>query len=102
MDYSVQQTDDGILVKLSGRMTLVDHDKFREVVDQLEKMKRDGVCVFDLSALQFVDSSGLGMFLIARDVAMPKDVEIILKGAQDSVGRVLDIAKFGTLFTVQG
>lgn len=99
MDYSVQTTGEGIRVTLTGRMTLVDHDKFRAVVDAIEKMQ--GVtCDFDLSSLEFVDSSGLGMFLIARDVAMPKNVEIRLRGAQDGVRRILQIAKFHTLFTV--
>lgn len=99
MDYSVQTTDNGIRVTLTGRMTLVDHDKFRAVVDAIEKMQGT-VCEFNLAALEFVDSSGLGMFLIARDVAMPKGVEIQLRGAQESVRRILQIAKFHTLFTV--
>lgn len=101
MDYAVQEIDGGILVSLSGRMTLIDHGKFREVVDSLERM-RGTRCVFDLSKLEFVDSSGLGMFLIARDIAMPKNVEIELRGATEGVGRVLEIAKFATLFTVRG
>jgi len=101
MDYTVQTIDSGLQVTLTGRMTLVDHDKFRAVVDSIEKMQGQR-CVFDLSGLEFVDSSGLGMFLIARDVAQPKNVEISLRGAQDGVRRILQIAKFNTLFTIDG
>lgn len=100
MDYSIHQIDDGIQVNLSGRMTLVDHDKFRTVVDSMERMQGTR-CIFDLSRLEFVDSSGLGMFLIAREVAIPKKVEVELHGATSSVSRVLEIAKFGTLFLVR-
>jgi HptB-dependent secretion and biofilm anti anti-sigma factor len=99
MDYAVHTTDDGLTVALTGRMTLVDHDKFRNVVDAIEKMAGTR-CVFDLAGLEFVDSSGLGMFLIARDVAQPKAVEIELRNAQEGVRRILTIAKFNTLFRI--
>jgi anti-anti-sigma factor len=99
MDYAVQTAADGLRVTLAGRMTLVDHEKFRAVVEAIERMQGER-CVFDLSGLEFVDSSGLGMFLIARDVALPKNVEIELLGAQESVRRILQIAKFQTLFRV--
>ncbi|HYC04729.1 MAG TPA: STAS domain-containing protein [Azospirillaceae bacterium] len=100
MDYSARPIDGGLEIKLSGRMTLVDHDRFRSVVDTLEGME-GGRCVFDLSGLEFVDSSGLGMFLIARDVAQNRGIDIVLRGARDGVQRILGIAKFDTLFTVE-
>ncbi|WP_119678437.1 STAS domain-containing protein [Indioceanicola profundi] len=100
MDYSVQEIDGGIVVNFSGRMTLVDHDRFRSVIDSMEKM-HGSRCIFDLAGLDFIDSSGLGMFLIARDIAMPRNVEIELRGATGSVRRVLQIAKFDTLFLVR-
>ncbi|MBP7338478.1 STAS domain-containing protein [Niveispirillum sp.] len=99
MDYTVHTAADGLRVTLSGRMTLIDHEKFRNVVDAIEKAEGN-VCIFDLTRLEFVDSSGLGMFLIARDVALPKKMEIELFGAQESVKRILQIAKFQTLFRV--
>lgn len=100
MDYTVHTAADGLRVTLTGRMTLIDHEKFRNVVDAIEKSSAK-LCVFDLSGLEFVDSSGLGMFLIARDVALPKEMEIQLLNAQESVRRILQIAKFQTLFSVK-
>lgn len=99
MDYAVQSTDQGLNISLTGRMTLIDHDKFRAVVDSIERLN-GGICIFDLRGLEFIDSSGLGMFLIARDVAQPKGVDIQLHGAQDAVRRILQIAKFHTLFKI--
>lgn len=99
MDYTVHTAADGLRVTLTGRMTLIDHEKFRAVVEAIERME-GSCCVFDLTGLEFVDSSGLGMFLIARDVALPKQVEIELHGAQETVKRILQIAKFNTLFRV--
>jgi HptB-dependent secretion and biofilm anti anti-sigma factor len=99
MDYTVNAASDGIRVALSGRMTLVDHEKFRTVVDAIERSDAKE-CVFDLSGLDFVDSSGLGMFLIARDVAIPKGIDIELRSPQDSVKRILEIARFQALFRI--
>jgi anti-anti-sigma factor len=57
--------------------------------------------VFDLTGLEFVDSSGLGMLIIARDTAQKKQLEFTLRGARDNVRRLMEIAKFNRMFVMQ-
>ena len=80
-------------IALSGRMTFADHDTFRHVISAFDGPSGHEM-VFDLSGLEFVDSSGLGMFLIARDVAERKRLSFKLKNVQGDVRRLMSLAKF--------
>ena len=101
MDYNVRKTDSTTEVLLSGRLTFTDHEQFRSVMALFDEPVKGQKFVFDLSGLEFVDSSGLGMFLIARDTAERNDCQLVLRGAHNQVRRILDIAKFGTIFNIE-
>jgi len=93
MDYRISTAFGVTEIALSGRMTFSDHETFRQVISAFEGPSGHEM-VFDLSGLEFVDSSGLGMFLIAREVAEKKRLGFKLKGVRGSVRRVMSLAKF--------
>jgi anti-anti-sigma factor len=93
MDYRIRQTGGVTEIALSGQMTFVDHDKFRQVMTAFDGPSGHRM-VFDLSDLEFVDSSGLGMFLIARDLAEKKRLGLSLRGVRNDVRRLMDLARF--------
>ena len=93
MHYHIRQAAGVTEIVLSGRMTFVDHDKFRQVMTAFDGPSGHQM-VFDLSELDYVDSSGLGMFLIARDVAKEKRLGLSLRGVRNDVRRLMDLAKF--------
>ncbi|MBF0093980.1 MAG: STAS domain-containing protein [Alphaproteobacteria bacterium] len=100
MEHKVQTTSAGREIQLTGRFTFADHEGFRSVVQILEEPDASRV-VFDLSGLEFVDSAGLGMFLIAREAAERRKLQLVLKGAVGQVKRMLDLGRFDALFTIQ-
>lgn len=100
MEHKVVTTPTGQEIQLLGRFTFADHEGFRSVVQVLEAPETDRV-VFDLSGLEFVDSAGLGMFLIAREAAERRKLQLVLKGAVGQVKRMLDLGRFDALFTIQ-
>jgi anti-anti-sigma factor len=87
-------------VAFSGDLTFADHMAFREVADRLAATT-DKTIVVELSNLDFIDSAGLGMLLIAREEASKKNRTLVLRGAKGQVSRMFDLTKFGTLFTVE-
>ncbi len=93
MNFRIRQAPGMTEIALSGRMTFVDHDTFRQVMTAFDGPSGHRM-VFDLSELDFVDSSGLGMFLIARDLASKKRLSLSLRGARDDVRRSMNLAKF--------
>jgi len=100
MEHRVHSTSTGQEIQLKGRFAFSDHENFRNVV---QLMENDGTkrFIFDLSGLEFVDSAGLGMFLIAREVAERHKLQLVLRGAQGQVKRMLDLGRFDSLFTIQ-
>jgi len=99
MEYSIKRNSSATEVLLTGRMTFADHEKFRDVIAAFDGPAGHQM-VFDLSNLDFVDSSGLGMFIIARDTAQKKSLEFSIRGAKDDVKRVMQVAKFHKMFTI--
>jgi anti-anti-sigma factor len=57
--------------------------------------------VIDLSKLEFIDSAGLGMLLIARDEAKKAGRNLTLRGPQGQVKRTFSATKFDTLLTIK-
>ena len=86
-------------IRLSGRMTFAEHDRFRHVIANFDGPSGHQM-VFDLSDLDFVDSSGLGMFLIARDVAQRKRMDFSLKGVKAEVRRIMTMAKLERIIPI--
>jgi anti-anti-sigma factor len=98
MKFEFEQND--ARVTISGEFTFSDHVAFREVAGRLFQAK-DHTVVVDLSQLQFIDSAGLGMLLVARDEAGKAGRMLVLSQPQGQVKRMFTITKFGELFTIQ-
>lgn len=87
-------------VSLSGELTFTDHAAFLEITSRLFGTQ-SGSVVVELSKLEFIDSAGLGMLLIARDAAKNANRSMVLRGPQGQVKRMFAVTKFDSLFTVE-
>jgi len=96
MDYTLSDNGSGMEVHLNGRLLFSDNDKFREIVEKL-KARNGGECVIDLKDLEFIDSAGLGMLLIARETATGCNTVLKLRGAHGQVDHILKVSKFDSL-----
>ena len=98
MEYTV--ANDMCGVALHGDLTFSDHQTFRRMAERLFAENAAEI-VIDLQHLEFIDSSGLGMLLIARDEAGKRNRHIVLKGAHGQVRKMFDISRFETLFSLE-
>jgi stage II sporulation protein AA (anti-sigma F factor antagonist) len=89
-------------IVLNGHFTAMDHDQFRAILEDLKSAEGPLSCAVDLENLDFIDSGGLGMLLLLRDVCMKQKMALSLNNAKGDVMRILDIAKFDQLFKVGG
>jgi anti-anti-sigma factor len=87
-------------IAVSGEFTFTDHSQFKQMIVELFEAKGATVTI-DLSKLEFIDSAGLGMLLLARDEAKKHDRQLILKRPGGQVKRMFGVTKFNTLFTVE-
>ncbi|CCE03326.1 STAS domain-containing protein [Bradyrhizobium sp. STM 3809] len=87
-------------ISMSGEFTFTDHGPFKQMVAELFATTGRSV-ILDLSKLDFIDSAGLGMLLLARDEAKKNDRELILRRPSGQVKRMFGVTKFSTLFTIE-
>jgi anti-anti-sigma factor len=87
-------------IAVSGEFTFTDHGPFKQMITEMFAAKGKAI-VIDLSKLEFIDSAGLGMLLLARDEAKKVNRELVLKRPGGQVKRMFGVTKFDQLFTVE-
>lgn len=87
-------------VAMSGDLTFTDHNAFLSLMNRLLGSS-GGPVVIDLSRLEFINSAGLGMLLIARDEAGKNHRQITLRGPKAQVERMFAATRFATLFVIE-
>lgn len=100
MDYGIEDKEQETVVRLRGRLTFNDHAKLRALIREMlqTRAKRQ---VLDLSALEFVDSAGIGMLLIAREEMSNVDKLLVLRAAAGQVKRVLTVAQLNKIVAIE-
>lgn len=100
MIYTLKNEGAMTAVDLKGRLTFADYSMFREIISHFNTPEF-GKCHFNLTELEFIDSAGLGMLLLARDKMEDKKGQLVLKGAQGQVKRMFELGRLDTLFTME-
>lgn len=99
MDYNIQVSGNTARITLGGRLTFSHHREYRDVLAKLMSHKA-GIYEFDLSGVDFIDSAGLGMLLIAKQHAEAAQAQVVLKNPAEEVQRMLKVAKFEKMFNI--
>lgn len=97
MEFSIQQTGSTFEVKMRGRFTFAENQKFKTILQQSLHAK-PSVVIFDLTEVEFIDSAGLGMLLLVKDEMDAVGAAILLKGASGQVKKMLNVSCFEVLF----
>ena len=99
VEHQINTSGSTCKVAMSGRFTFTDNDRFREIINNLQDSGATS-CVFDLSGLEFMDSAGLGMLLLAHETAGQKNIDLRLRGPQGEVRRILEVSKFSEIIPI--
>lgn len=88
------------VVKLEGRFTFESHQAFKAATGPL--LEAEGVTEIhlDLSAVNYMDSSSLGMVLLLREKAEEKSISVVLAHPSPNVVAILQVVQFGKLFKI--
>lgn len=100
MEYNKSVNNANVEIKLSGRFTFADYPVFRELLKTVE-LDAGKSLVFDMMGVTFVDSSALGMLLIAHEEAKKTGGVITLRQPQGQVRRTLEVASMDNLFKIE-
>lgn len=92
----IDDRNDTVTIRITGRFD------FRLIKDFQQLLSKDPrTWVVDLMAVDYVDSSALGMLLLLRDRVRGEGQRIQLRGAHGQPRDVLMMAKFDRMFRLE-
>lgn len=100
LNYKTEFADGITTVEVTGRFTFGDHSSFRKLIEEV-RGHESSTLVLNIAGVDFIDSAGLGMLLLARDEGEKTNTTVTLRGAQGQVRRMLAVARFDTLFRLE-
>jgi len=100
MPVTVQENmeKNGVLIKVSDQFDYALHQEFREAYRY--QLASGAVFKVNLEEATYMDSSALGMILLLKEHADKIAGEVIIEKPNDSVKKILSIAKFEHFVTI--
>ena len=99
MEYTITEENDLVIVALKGEMDLEFGIDMRDVL--LGAVGDARGVVVDLSEVSMIDSSGIASLLEAFQSARKRGKDFVLAAVDDSVLRVLKLARLETVFQLE-
>lgn len=96
---TVQVVGDSIVLQLQSRVNWSAQLEFRNAIGTAVDAAANDIKV-DFGAVEYIDSTVLGLLLILRAEAQARNKSVSLINCRDNVKAVLDIANFGKLFPI--
>lgn len=101
MQYHAVTSQGRLVIHLRERFTYTDQARFKEIVGLIVQGEATE-CVFDCSGLEFIDSTAVGMLVIANDEARKKGARLQLINAQGQVQRIIKVVDLRAIMSVDG
>lgn len=98
MSYRVEQLDQQATVYLTGEIDLDSSPTARRVL--LESVDRHPAVHVDMSAVDYIDSSGVASLVEALQRARKKSVDFHLVQVSDATLKVLALARLDKVFSI--
>jgi len=96
-EVSSQSNHTGI--NLDGKFDRAATREFREALIEALRLERTELRI-DLGGVDYIDSAALGMLLMAKEMAEAAGKTVTLANAKGMVAKVLDFAKFKSIFKI--
>lgn len=87
-----------LTINISGRFDFGVNQEFRKATELASNGVRS--IVVDMSKVDYLDSSALGMLLVLRDTVGESKEAVRIKNPKPEVKKILEIANFNKLFTL--
>ena len=101
MPLQVQVLDDVGCIVMKGRFDFQIHREFKEAYTRLFENASVKQIEIEMSKLDYLDSSALGMLMLLNERAKTVNKSIALVNPSDVVSQVLEVANFHRLFTIR-
>ncbi len=99
LDIQTQNIDDGVIVRPVGEIDLSCAAMLRQRLGQIQD-DQPARLVVDLSAVPYMDSSGVATLVEAMQIARRTGSKLILAALQDKVRSIFEIARLDMVFAI--
>jgi len=99
MDIQTEITEETVVMRLAGELTMSEGEALKKELVELASRDRTRI-VMDLTGLNFIDSSGLGILLWAMKNMRQRDGDLRLFGLTKMVKEVFEITELRQAFKV--
>lgn len=100
MDVTSSTYNGTEVIRLRGRFDFSAHREFRPAVNAAFANSAIQEVQIDLGAVDYIDSSALGLLLVIRDEAKKAGKTVSLYNAAGIVKQALSVSKFEKLFAI--
>ena len=101
MHTNVDTASGTVRIALNGRFDFSAHRAFKTSYDAPLNSGDVRALEIDMSAVEYLDSSALGMLLMLKEKAGASNKAVALTNCRGAVKQVLDITNFGKLFPIR-
>lgn len=99
MDFSIESKDERTIIRVVGEVTADNCEELREAGKALSGRGRE--VTIDLSQVDFMDTSGIGVLIGLRAHLGKHGITVRLENPQPRVAEVLRITRIGILFGME-
>jgi anti-sigma B factor antagonist len=100
MDHTTSEENGAIIITFGGDMVLDSSPDCRKVL--LESVAKNMPVLADLSAVTYIDSSGMACMVEALQSARKSGHAFALAGVSDAAMRVLSLERLDSVFSIHG
>lgn len=98
-DKEIKIEDDIQTVKLVGDLDVYSEDDFKEFIE--EKIDANKDLVFDLKDLDYLDSTGLGMFMLIYNKQKENGKSVKIINTKENIKKLFKITDLSDLFDME-
>ncbi len=95
---SLDQKSQVLTIEMHGHLDVTTYSEFTAAYRPF--LSEISLCRVDFSSAEYINSSTLGMLLMAREEMGPDKVVLIVPDMTSPIGQVISMANFHRLFTV--
>ena len=100
MSIASRQVGSELVIELSDRIDLSNHKCFQDTYSR--GLENDAIKTIniDMSGVNYLDSSTLGMMLVLKEKVEKADKEIVISRPSKNVNSILEVSNFRKLFKI--
>lgn len=98
-DTKIENCENYQKISLTGDLDVYSEEEFKKFID--EKIDANKDIIFDLEKLDYLDSTGLGMFMTIYNMQKSKDKKVKIINSKENIKKLFKITDLFDLFAME-